>query len=186
MDCVGPLTKTKAGHQYLLTRYDVCFNTFSRGRSPLKHQGQNLHMCLSKVFQFCGPPKVYSVRPGFKLHVSLVPTSYVPSGNKSSAYHPESQGPLERFHQTLKNMLRTYCVDTEKEWDHGVHLLLFAAQEALQESLGFSPFELIFGCTVRGPLKLLKETWLDEDSTVHLLDHVSDLQDKLSTAPKLA
>ena len=186
MDCVGPLPKTKAGHQYLLTRYDVCFNTFSRGRSPLKHQGQNLHTCLSKVFQFCGPPKVYSVRPGFELHVSLVPTSYVPSGNKSSAYHPESQGPLERFHQTLKNMLRTYCVDTEKEWDDGVHLLLFAAQEALQESLGFSPFELIFGCTVRGPLKLLKETWLDENSTVHLLDHVSDLQDKLSTAAKLA
>ena len=36
---------------------------------------------------------------------------------KSSAYHPESQGALERFHQTLKNMLRTYCMEQEKEWD---------------------------------------------------------------------
>ena len=27
---------------------------------------------------------------------------------KSSAYHPESQGALERFHSTLKNMIRTY------------------------------------------------------------------------------
>ena len=36
----------------------------------------------------------------------------------------------------------------------GIHLLLFAVHKAVQESLGFSPFELVFGCTVRGPLKV--------------------------------
>ena len=76
---------------------------------------------------------------------------------KSSAHHPESQGALERFHQTLKNMIRSYCFDAEKDWDEGIHLLLFAVRESVQESLGFSPFELVFGHTVRGPLKLLKE-----------------------------
>ena len=35
-------------------------------------------------------------------------------------------------------------------------MLLFAVREAVQESLGFSPFELVFGRTVRGPLKVLK------------------------------
>ena len=33
---------------------------------------------------------------------------------RSSAYHPESEGVLERFHQTLKNMIRSYCFDTKK------------------------------------------------------------------------
>lgn len=33
----------------------------------------------------------------------------------ASAYHPESQGTLERFHQTLKSMLRTYCTDSAKD-----------------------------------------------------------------------
>ena len=89
---------------------------------------------------------------------------------KSSAYHPESQGALERFHQTLKNMIRSYCFDTEKDWDEGIHLLLFAVRESVQESLGFSPFELVFGHTVRGPLKLLKEKFLsDDDSSLNLL-----------------
>ena len=32
----------------------------------------------------------------------------------SSAYHPESQGALERFHQTLKNMMCTYCTENKK------------------------------------------------------------------------
>ena len=44
---------------------------------------------------------------------------------RSSAYHPESQSALERFHQTLKSMIRSYCFDTEKDWDEGTHLLLF-------------------------------------------------------------
>ena len=88
---------------------------------------------------------------------------------KSSPYHPESQGVLERFHQTLKNMIRSYCFDTEKDWDEGIHLLLFAVRESVQESLGFSPFELVFGHTVRGPLKLLKEKFLsNDDSSLNL------------------
>ena len=67
----------------------------------------------------------------------------------SSAYHLESQGALERFHSTLKNMIRNFCFENEKDWDEGVSLLMFAARESIQESLGFSPFELVFGHTVR-------------------------------------
>ena len=103
----------------------------------------------------------------------------------SSAYHPESQGALEGFHQTLKNMIRTYCLDFEKDWDEGVHLLLFAAREAVHETLGFSPFELVFGRTVRGPLKLLKEKWLNEENDTNLLDYVSKFKYKLKEQVKL-
>ena len=70
---------------------------------------------------------------------------------RSSADYPESQGALERFHQTLKNIIRSYCSDTEKDWDEGIHLLPFAVRESVQESLGFSKFEQVFGHTVRGP-----------------------------------
>ena len=106
---------------------------------------------------------------------------------RSSVYHPESQGALERFHQTLKNMIRSYCFDTEKDWDEGIHLLLFADRKSVQESLGFSPFELVFGHTVRGPLKLLKEKFLsDNDSSSNLLQYVSDFKNRLSNACEAA
>ena len=49
----------------------------------------------------------------------------------SSAYHLESQGALERFHQTLKNMIHSYCFDTDEDWDEGIHLLLFTARESI-------------------------------------------------------
>ena len=80
-------------------------------------------------------------------------------------------------------MIRSYCFDTEKDWDEGIHLLLFAVRESVQGSLGFSPFELVFGHTVRGPLKLLKEKFLsNDDSSLNLLQYVSDFKDQLSKA----
>lgn len=85
----------------------------------------------------------------------------------SSAYHPESQGAIERFHQTLKSIIHTYCVETGKDWMDGLPLLMFA----VRESLGFSPHELVFAHTVRGPLKLLKEQLTSKSSpAVPILD----------------
>ena len=97
----------------------------------------------------------------------------------SSAYHPESQGALERFHQTLKSMLRAYCKEFERDCDEGTPLLLFATRGVTQESLGFSPAELVFGHTVRGPLKPLKERWFANQSpSTNLLDFVCHFRSK--------
>lgn len=82
-------------------------------------------------------------------------------------------------------MLNTYCYQYEKDCDEGVHLVLFQ-DCTVQESLGFSPFELVIGHTVRGPLKLLKKTWLTETNDLNLLEYVSDFKEKLYTACKLA
>ena len=81
---------------------------------------------------------------------------------KCSAYHPESQGALEICHQTLKARIKMYCIENSRDLDEGVHLLLFAVCESVQESLGFSPFELVSGHAMRGRLLLLKEKWLYE------------------------
>ena len=60
-------------------------------------------------------------------------------------------------------MIRSYCYGTAKDWDEDIHLPLFAVRDSLLESLGFSPFALVFGHTVRGPLKCLKEKFLSDD-----------------------
>ena len=145
---------------------------------------------LAKFFTLFGLPKSVQSDQGSNFMSGLFQQVMDQLGIKqyrSSAYHPESQGALERFHQTFKNMIRTYCFDTEKHWDEGIHFLLFAVRESVQESLGFSPFELVFGHTVRGPLKLLKEKFLsDETESLNLLEYVSDFRTKLSRACDLA
>lgn len=47
-------------------------------------------------------------------------------------------------------MLHKYCLEMEKSLAEGVPFVLFAAREAVQESIGFSPAQLVFGHTPVG------------------------------------
>ncbi len=75
-------------------------------------------------------------------------------------------------------------MDTGKDWDEGTHLVLFAVREAVQDSLGFSPADLVFGHSVRGPLKMFKEDMLSVETSVktNVLDYVSKFREQLHQA----
>ena len=169
----------------------MCTSTRFPEAIPLRNiKTKSIVKALIKFFTFVGLPKSVQSDQGSNFMSGIFQQVMHELGIKqyrSSAYHPESQGALERFHQTLKNMIRSYCFDTEKDWDDGIHLLLFAVRESVQESLGFSPFELVFGHSVRGPLKLLKEKFLSNDETpLNLLQYGSDFRNRLSRACEVA
>ena len=190
IDCVGPLPKTKSQNEYLLTI--MCSSTRFPEAIPLRSIKTNTILkALIKFFTLFGLPKSIQSDQGtnFMAHAfQQVMNQLGIKQYKSSAYHPESQGALERFHQTLKTMIKMYCIENSKDWDEGVHLLLFAVRESVQESLGFSPFELVFGHAVRGPpLLLLKEKWLDEDpEKISVLKYVATFKDRLFRAGQMA
>ena len=68
-------------------------------------------------------------------------------------------GLVEKFNGTLKNMLRKMCAEKPKDWDRYINPLLFAYREVRQESLGYAPFELIYG---RGPMSIFRELLTNE------------------------
>ncbi|XP_063585382.1 uncharacterized protein LOC134762766 [Penaeus indicus] len=181
IDCVGPLPKTKCGNQYLLTI--MCATTRYPEAIPLRNlTAKSVVKALTKFFTQFGIPNKVQSDQGANFTSGLFQQVMNELSIKqylSTAYHPESQGALERFHQTFKCMLRKYCVEVEKDWDEGVHVLLFAIRESKQESLGFSPFELVYGHEVRGPLKLLKESWVSEEHVMPLLKYVHTFKERL-------
>ena len=71
-------------------------------------------------------------------------------------------GLVEKFNGTLKTMLRRLCTEKPRQWNWYIDGLLFAYREAPHESTGFSPFELIYGRTVRGPMRILRHLWTQE------------------------
>ena len=188
IDCVGPLPKTRSGNEYLLTI--MCMSTRFPEAIPLRKI--NASTIIKELIQFftrVGLPKSIQSDQGSIFMSGVFQQVMHELGIeqfKSSVYHQESQGALERFHKMLKNMIRTYCFDSNKDWDEGVHLLLFAVRETVQESLGFSPFELVFGHPVRGPLKSLKEKWLEEKTEINLLEYVSKFKNRLTKALEIA
>lgn len=80
----------------------------------------------------------------------------------TTPYHPMCNGLVERFNGTLKQMLRRLCAERPKDWNRYLSSALFAYRDPTQESLGFSPFELVYSHTVRGPMRILRELWTKE------------------------
>ena len=84
-------------------------------------------------------------------------------------------------------MLRKTAQDEGKDWDKWVPYLLFAYREVPQSSTGFSPFELVYGRQVRGPLDILKETWeTSKKSSESVISYVLSMQEKLLEMSELA
>ncbi|CAC5422027.1 unnamed protein product [Mytilus coruscus] len=69
---------------------------------------------------------------------------------------------VERFNGTMKLMLKRLCAERPWDWDKYLGPALFAYREVPQESVLFSPFELVYGWPVRGPMTILKELWTRE------------------------
>ena len=60
-------------------------------------------------------------------------------GVRTSPYHPQSDGLVERFNQTLKMMLRKVVTKEGKDWGKLLPHVLFAYREVPQASTGFLP-----------------------------------------------
>jgi len=84
----------------------------------------------------------------------------------TTPYHPQCNGLVEPFNGTLKTMLKRMCSENPKDWDQYIDALLFAYREAPQESLGYAPFEMLYGRTVNGPLHILRQLWTKEQKRI--------------------
>lgn len=144
IDCVGPLPRSKSGSYYLLTL--LCQNMRYPAAYPQRTiTARSVVKALTQFISVFGIPKVIQNDQGsnFSAHLfAQVLKQLRVRHNKASAYHAQSQGALQRFHQTLKSLLRIYCVELHQDWEEGIPWLLLAAREVVQESTGFSPNEL--------------------------------------------
>ena len=100
----------------------------------------------------------------------------------STPYHPESQGAIEIFCQTQKSMIKKFCLNNTSAWAKNLPFLLFAVRSAPNYSLGFLPFELVFGHQVRGPLEVFRDVLEGYDTGNNLLGWISHSREELFVA----
>uniref|UniRef100_A0A8C5PR58 Gypsy retrotransposon integrase-like protein 1 n=1 Tax=Leptobrachium leishanense TaxID=445787 RepID=A0A8C5PR58_9ANUR len=183
MDLVGPLDKTSRGHQYILVLLD--YATRYPEAVPLrKANAKTIAKELIQVFSRVGIPKEILTDQGTPF-VSRVMKELCQLLNihplRTSVYHPQTDGLVERFNRTLKGMLKKVVSRDGKDWDLLLPYLLFAVREIPQSSTGFSPFELLYGRHPRGILDVLKETWEEQGVPgVSTVQHVEQIQERIS------
>ena len=164
MDIVGPLPRSRSGNRYILVICDYC--TRFPEAIPLRTiDALTVAEELMKFFCRFGIPREILTDQGSNFQSQLLRELYRllhVEALRTSPYHPQSDGLVERFNQTLKAMLKKSACEEGKDWDRLIPYLLFAYREVPQESLGFSPFEMVYGRDLRGPLDVLRETWVSD------------------------
>ena len=130
----------------------MCASTRFSEAIPLSDsKAKNIIKTLTKSFSFVDIPLSVQSDHGSNFLSGLYQQIMHELGIKqyvSSANHPESQGALERFHQSLKSLMKIFCHQYHNDWDEGVHLVLFATKESVQDSLGFTPPPPLNWCLV--------------------------------------
>ncbi|XP_072030803.1 uncharacterized protein [Amphiura filiformis] len=162
IDIVGPFERSRKRNMYLLTICD--YTTRYPEAVPLTNiRAETVVDALVTVFARVGIPHeiVHDQGTNFmsKVMVSLC-TKLCITQLKASVRHQQTNGMTERFHGTLKNMLRSLTTEQQKYWDEYIPYFLFAYREVPCQTTGYSPFELLYGRPIRGPLSILKQNWI--------------------------
>ncbi|KAL2082862.1 hypothetical protein ACEWY4_020635 [Coilia grayii] len=189
MDIVGPLERSRKGNRYILviadyaTRYPEAF--------PLRNiKARQVANAFLQLVTRVGVPREVLTDQGTNFTSSLLKDVYKYlgiKGIKTTPYHPQTDGLVERFNKTLKSMLRKFVSDSGSDWDDWLPYLLFAYREVPQASTGFSPFELLYGRHVRGPLDVLKEAWegKEPEQKVNVLAYVLKMRDRMQSLTEM-
>ena len=151
LDIMGHLPITKNGSRYILTMQDLL--TKYSVAVPLKEATSlTIADAFAKNF-ICtyGTPKAILTDQGTNFLSSLIRNLTRRFGIqhfKTTAYHPQSNGSLERSHHVLMEYLRTQ-VDKEENWDDYIELAMFSYNTSVHEGTQYSSFELVFGRLAR-------------------------------------
>ncbi|PIK53794.1 Retrovirus-related Pol polyprotein from transposon [Apostichopus japonicus] len=71
---------------------------------------------------------------------------------RTTPYHPQSDGMVERFNRTLEEMLAKVVDSDQKNWDKCIPLVMMAYRSSIHESTGHSPAEMMLGREIPLPV----------------------------------
>jgi ribA/ribD-fused uncharacterized protein len=155
VDVIGPLPqRTTKGNLYIVcfmdyfTKYPFAF--------PTKDQtAKTILECYEKVICQMGVPRVILSDQGPAFVSEEYKDTLSKMGTKpitTTPYHQQANGLVERWNQTLKNMLKSAMEVCPESWDDYVEPACFAYRTSVHPSTGQTPFAMIQGRDPKLPM----------------------------------
>lgn len=160
IDIVGPLPPSN-NNRYLLT----CIDRFTRWPECFPIPDQSAET-VSKVLwenwvSRFGVPRQIVTDQGRNFESNLFRSLASFLGSKvthTTAYHPQSNGLIERWHRSLKTALMCRLMGATENWVHEIPAVLLGLRSVVKEDIGASPAQLVYGTTLRLPGDMFEPT----------------------------
>jgi hypothetical protein len=147
-DHVGPFKRSIKGNQHILvfmdrgSKFAFAYPTVSTSAK------ETADIFVDQIICRYGAPVELQTdnAPGFRANLLReVCENFKVKKIFSSAYHPESQGQVERFNRTLLSMLAAFVSASYNDWDEFIAPITFAYNISVHETTRYSPYFLMFG-----------------------------------------
>ena len=178
---LGLLTESRAGNSYVLVAADY----FTRWVEAYPIPNLEAITVAKKLtdelfFRFSLPEQLHSDQGRqFESEILTHLCKFLHSEKtRTTPYHPQSDGLVERFNLILIQMLSTCIEDHSFEWEDHIHEVCMAYNSSKHATAGYSPFYLMFGREARLPVDT-KYRPPSQKEEVPLAGYVNNLRDLL-------
>ncbi|OIR56188.1 MAG: uncharacterized protein A8A55_3066, partial [Amphiamblys sp. WSBS2006] len=159
IDVLDTGSVTSAGNKYIFLAIDYFSKwTFAMATSH-KNTETACEFVEECIFRQYGAPEVLisdNGREFTSVQFKALLTKYGVKQSLSSPYYPQSNGVVERSNRTILGKLSKEIFDSAKEWDRILSKAIFAQWCCIIRDLGYSPYEILFGCTPNIGVRNLK------------------------------
>jgi len=177
IDIMGPLPKMLSGYRYIVIAIDH-FTKWVEARALEEADAQSITLFLYEDIICChGVPTILSSDKGTEFVNEMIATLtsvYKIKHIKTTVYHPQGNGQVERTNKTIKNILAKITPPAPGDWSHYLPSALSVIRNTHQASTKFSPSELLYGHPMRHHFEE------EENTTGDLKDPVEYAQEEFS------
>ena len=181
LDVLGPLPCTRMGNKYILIVADYFSKWVEAFPMPNQEACTVADLLVKEVVCRFGVPLLIHSDQSRNFESAVFTEMCQMLGmhkTRTTAYHPQSDGMVERFNRTLEDQLAKFVDYHQRDWDEHIPYLMLAYRSAIHESTGCTPAKVIFGRDLRLPVDLLLGR--PEEEVLSLaVDYTGDLCEKL-------
>ena len=105
--------------------------------------------------------------------------------SRTTPYHPQSDGLVERMNRTIEAMLSMFVSPGQSDWDEILPYIMMAYRSAVQDTTGYSPNLMMLGREVELPLDIVIGP-PDEERELGPVEYVDQMRDQMTTVHDLA
>lgn len=179
------LEKSSDGRENVLVISDV-FSKYSIAVATKNQEaGTVAKVLVEQWFQRFGAPDKLHSDQGRDFEGRVIQELcriYSVTKTRTTPYHPQGNGQVERFNRTLQGLLRTLSAEQKKRWPLYLPELVQAYNSTPHSTTGFCPHFMLYGQEPRLPV----DVWLQrpQPAAVSPVDWVRLHLDRLKTAQK--